>query len=67
MTLQQCRVCGEQVAARARTCPHCGEPNPTDWAQKDARRGLAIGAALFAAFALGWTILIANCTVGAFG
>lgn len=67
MTLQQCRTCQGQVSSRARKCPHCGEINPTDWAQRDARRGLAIGAALFAAFALGWTILIANCTVGAFG
>lgn len=28
MSLAKCRACGEQVAASAKTCPHCGASDP---------------------------------------
>jgi RNA polymerase subunit RPABC4/transcription elongation factor Spt4 len=28
MSLAKCRACGGQVAASAKTCPHCGAPDP---------------------------------------
>ena len=27
--MKPCRVCGQPVAARAKTCPHCGVKKPT--------------------------------------
>ena len=28
-TLTKCRTCGEKVSSTAPTCPHCGEPDPS--------------------------------------
>lgn len=65
--LETCTACGGQVARRAHTCPHCGQVNPSEWAQRDMRRGLAIGGVIFAVIAVAWTVFVAQCTVGAFG
>ena len=33
MALMYCRECGKQVSSEARTCPHCGVPQPVFVAQ----------------------------------
>jgi hypothetical protein len=37
MALKQCKECGHRVSGRAKACPGCGTPNPTD------RRSLGCG------------------------
>ena len=67
MTLVKCRTCGKDVAERARTCPHCGQINPTPWAQKDAQRGLTVAGVAFIVIALLWTAFIMTCAEAAIG
>ena len=50
MPLSKCRVCGQDVASEATTCPHCGAPYPTG---KGTNWALA-GVALIAILLVGW-------------
>ena len=40
---------------------YCGQINPSEWAQKDAQRGLTVAGIAFVVIALLWTAFIMTC------
>lgn len=43
MSLIRCRVCGHSLSVNARTCPLCGEPDPSGREASNKRLGRMLG------------------------
>ncbi|MDF3821694.1 hypothetical protein P3G55_17450 [Leptospira sp. 96542] len=50
MALKPCRECKKEVSTEAKTCPHCGTPNPTK--KEPTLKEKVIGAAVLAVLVL---------------
>ena len=69
--LKDCRECGQPVAARAKTCPHCGVKKPTATATEANLDSFAGGAAKLAFLIMALVVIVvvvigivAGCTTG---
>ena len=42
MAMKPCKECGKEISAKAKLCPHCGEPDPTRRALQNKMIGFVI-------------------------
>jgi len=57
--LEICKCCGGKVSSEARTCPHCGQPDPSEeWGQVRSmiREGKKIQAIKLVRERTGWDL-----------
>ena len=52
MALMPCRECSQQISSAAKSCPHCGVPNPTKKPKNKTADGFLVGVAVLIGLAI---------------